>query len=80
MSDRFKMTRRALHRLVESVKEKRYEGIYDVQSFFGGLWKSSMEVLVILMRIWNFKSPNSSCLNYYQKNYGCIDWIKIHTV
>ena len=33
--------------------------------FFGGLWNSFMEVLVILVRIRIFKSPNSSCLNYY---------------
>ena len=29
------------------------------------LWNSSMEVLVILVRIRIFNSPNSSCLNYY---------------
>ena len=31
-------------------------GIYDVESFLGELWNSSMEVLVILVRIWNSKA------------------------
>ena len=42
----------------------------DVESFLGGLWNSSMEVLVIMVRIKIFKCPNTSCLNYYLKNYA----------
>ena len=48
-------------------KRERYVGIYDS---FLGLWNSFIEVLVVMVRIWIFKSPNSSCLNYYYKNYG----------
>ena len=66
---RFKVTCWALHRLVEFVKER---GIWVImtQKVFWGLLNSFMEVLVILVRIRFFNSPNSSCLNYYQKKYG----------
>ena len=63
----FKMPCSALNRLVKSVKEKFkwVHTVYDVESFFWRLWNSSMEFLVILVRIRIFFSPNSSCLNYY---------------
>ena len=52
-------------------KREKYLGIYDVDFFWGGgLWMSSIEVLVILVRIRIYRSPISSCLNYYIKNYG----------
>ena len=35
------------------------------RKFFRGLWISSMEILMILVRIRIYKSPISACLNYY---------------
>ena len=68
-SERFKMTYRASHRMVQSVKEKG-AGVFMTYKGFFWLWNSSMEVLVELVRIRIFNSLNSSCLNYCSKNYA----------
>ena len=52
------------HRSVQS-PTRHLESVWRRKFFFSGLWNSSMEVLVILVRIRIFKSSNSSCLNYY---------------
>ena len=46
---------------------RHLESFWRRKYYFG---LSTMDVLVILVRIRIFKSPNSSCLNYYYKNYG----------
>ena len=53
----------------KALRPTRHLELFWRRQIFGGLWNSSMEVLVILVRIRTFKSSNSSCLNYYQKNY-----------
>ena len=53
---RFNQSMQSLTRHFESFWRRKF-------SF--GLWNSSMEVLLILVRIRIIKSPNSSCLNYY---------------
>ena len=59
-SDQCKITSRALHRLVKSVKEKR---MFDVDVFWAreSLHESFSDIGA---------HEDSSCLNYYYKNYG----------
>ena len=69
-SERFEMTCRALYAPICWIcKRARYVGIYDINFFLGGGSGRIIEVYVILGRIRNFKCPNSSCLNFYLKNY-----------
>ena len=62
------------YRFNQSVQSpiRHLESVWCKKYFFGGggLWNSSLEVLVILVRIRIFKSPIYSCLNYYWKYYG----------
>ena len=52
------------YRFNQSVPYTRHlESAWRFRTFFW-LWNSSMEVLVILVRMMIFNSPNSSCLNY----------------
>ena len=61
----------SLYRFNQSVQSppRHLESVWR-RKFFLGFWNSSMEVLMILVRIRIIKYLISSCLNYYKKNYA----------